>query len=204
MKNYFPHGTFPKLSFAVVSILFSMVVLYGCQTQTKEETVEKTDSAILANPAQPELNSDQSALLKTAVGDADNGIVRGVSFGDPISKVKATETFDMFEETVDHLGYTVETAQLESIDVQYFINPEKQVNKIQIDVYLNSGDATTQLWNAGKNYFSKSYDAPKEENKVITWNKNSVKVQMEDVTKGKDFGLKFVFTPTNKNALALK
>ena len=204
MKTPFTDSRFLQVGKSASFIFLSILLITACQTQTKEETQEKTDSAVLANPTQPDLNSDQSALLKTILGNAESGVVRGISFGDPISKVKATETFEMFEETADHLGYTAETAKLESIDVQYFISPEKKVTKIQVDVYLNSGDATKQLWNAGKGYFSENYDAPKEENNVTTWNKNSVKVQMEDVTKGKDFGLKFVFTPTNKNALALK
>jgi hypothetical protein len=204
MKKHFTNKRFLQIGSLAIFTLISIIAITACQTKTKEETQEKTDSAVLANPTQPELNSDQSALLKTVLGSAESGIIRGVSFGDPVTKVKATETFEMFEETADHLGYTAETAQLESIDVQYFIGSEKKVTKIQVDVYLNSGDATKQLWNAGKSYFSKTYDAPKEENKVITWNKNAVKIQMEDVTKGKDFGLKFIFTPTNKNALASK
>lgn len=204
MKINFTHkqksGILNKVSFS----LLLLVIVSGCQTQTKEETEETKDSLALTNPAQPQLNSDQSALLKNVLGNSTEGIIRGISFGDEIAKVKATETFEMFEETPDHLGFTSETPKLETIDVQYFLSPEKKVTKIQVDVYLNSSEATKQLWNAGKSYFTETYDAPKEENNVVIWNKNSVRIQMEDVTKGKDFGLKFLFFPTNKNALAVK
>ena len=204
MKTNFTH----KKPFSVLNkILFTfclLTLLNSCQTSTKEEVAEVPDSVALTAPVPEQLNSDQSALLKDALGSSSEGIIRGVAFGDAIAKVKATETFEMFEETPDHLGYTFETAKLETIDVQYFLTPEKKVNKIQIDVYLNSADATKQLWEAGKAHFTETYSAPKEESKELVWNKNSVKVQMLDVTKGKDFGLKFEFYPTNKNALAVK
>jgi hypothetical protein len=204
MNINFTHKKSSEILSKILVGLILIAVVTGCQSKTKEETEQAKDSLAIANPTQSELNSDQSALLKNVLGNSAEGIIRGISFGDDIAKVKATETFEMFEETADHLGYTSETPQLETIDVQYFINAEKKVSKIQVDVYLNSGDATKQLWNASKNHFTEIYASPKQENKSFVWNKNSVKVQMEDVTKGKDFGLKFVFYPTNKNVLAAK
>ncbi|MCE7041904.1 hypothetical protein [Dyadobacter sp. CY312] len=190
-------------------LILTLVTLatYACNTKTEDEKDSEavSDSVALASPAQSELNSNQSDLLKTVLGNnTPETIIRGVSFGDPVSKVKATETFEMFEETADHLGYTMETPQLESIDVQYFISKDKKVNKIMVDVYLNSEDATKQLWNAGKSHFSETYAAPKEEAKILTWSKNSVRVNMEDVSKGKDYGLKFEFFPAGSAVLANK
>jgi hypothetical protein len=186
-------------------LMFALIVIsVSCQTKTQDETEEKTDSAPLSEAPQSELNSDQSALLAVILGNTEDGIIRGISFGDNIAKVKATETFDMFEETPDHLGYTTETAQLESIDVQYFLTPDKKVNKIQLDVYLNSAEATSQLWNASKVYFNKISTTPKVEDKLIIWAGSTAKIRMEDVTIGKDFGLKFEFSPSNKTALAAK
>lgn len=194
----------------VKKLLFTCLVsisIFACNSKTQEETeTPATDSTALADPAQSELNSNQSALLETMLGaaPAEGTILRGVSFGDPVSKVKATETFEMFEEAADHLGYTMETPQLETIDVQYFINKDKKVESIRVDVYLNSADATKQLWNAGKAHFSETYATPKEEGKVVTWNKNAVRVNMEDVSSGKDYGLKFEFFPAGAHVLAKK
>lgn len=189
------------------ALALALTVLAGCDTKTSEKTEQTPDTATVPAPVEADLNSDQSALLQNILGDSysettDGTILRGITFGDPVSKIKATETFEMFEETPDHLGYTSETAKLETIDVQYFLTNDKTVNKITVDVYLNSPEATKQLWNAGKQYFSKNYDGPKEESKKITWNKKSVRVSMEDVSVGKDYGLKFQFFPTNKNVLA--
>ncbi|OJV17661.1 MAG: hypothetical protein BGO21_01230 [Dyadobacter sp. 50-39] len=188
-------------------VLLAMALLASaCDTKTNEKTEAAADSVVLHEPAPADLNSDQSTLLKTILGPAEQNpagvVLRGIAFGDGIAKVKATETFDMFEETPDHLGYTSETAQLETIDVQYFLTAEKKVSKITIDVYLNSPEATKQLWNASKQYFSDAYSKPKEESKKITWNNKTIRVDMEDVSEGKDYGLKFQFFPADKNVLA--
>ena len=191
-----------------IALLAMALLASACDTKTNEKTEAAADSVVLHEAAPADLNSDQSALLKTILGPAEQNpagvVLRGIAFGDAVAKVKATETFEMFEETPDHLGYTSETAQLETIDVQYFLTPEKKVNKITIDVYLNSPDATKQLWNASKRYFSETYPSPKEETKKITWNSKTIRVDMEDVSEGKDYGLKFQFFPADKNVLAAK
>jgi len=186
------------------AIVLLALTLENCKTKTsQEQDAVVTDSAVAAPPVHEELNSDQSALLDKVLGESPAGTFRGIVFGDPLTKVKATESFEMFEDAADHVGYTLETEKLETIDVQYFFNADKKVNKITVDVYLNSADATKQLWNAGKKYLTETYEAPKEKGKTVTWNKNSVHVSMEDVSEGKDYGLKFQFTP-DKNVLAAK
>ncbi|GGH47962.1 hypothetical protein ACN9ML_19020 [Dyadobacter endophyticus] len=191
-----------------IALLMMALLASACDTKTNEKNEAAADSVVLHEPVPADLNSDQSALLKTILGPSAQNpsgtVLRGIAFGDPLTKVKATETFEMFEETPDHLGYTSETARLETIDVQYFLTPEKKVNKITIDVYLNSSEATKQLWNASKQYFSETYSSPKEETKKITWNNKTVRVNMEDVSEGKDYGLKFQFFPADKNVLAAK
>jgi len=174
----------------------------NCKTKTKDEQeAAVTDSAAISKPAASELNSDQSALLQEILGASTDGVFRGINFGDPLSKVKATETYEMFEDAADHVGFTHETEKLETIDIQYFITTDKKVNKITVDVYLNSADATKQLWDAGKSHFTTLYEAPKEKDKTVSWFKKSTHVTMEDVSEGKDYGLKFQFTP-DKNVLA--
>jgi len=188
----------------ILVLIFLAVTFQNCKTKTKDEQeAAVTYSDSLDKPAPEELNSDQSALLQEVLGTSTDGVFRGITFGDPLSKVKATETYEMFEDAADHVGYTKETEKLETIDIQYFLTPDKKVNKIMIDVYLNSPDATKQLWNAAKGHFTELYEAPKEKDKTISWYKNSVHVTMEDVSEGKDYGLKFQFTP-DKNVLAAK
>ena len=179
--------------------------LAGCRTDTRteEESPAQADSAILADPASPELNSDQSQLLQTILGNSSEGIIRGIAFGDPVSKVKASESFEMFEDTANHLGFTLDTEQLETIDVQYFNGSDRRVNKITVDVYLNSEAATQQLWNASKTHFTERYATPVEDSpRRLVWKKAPVYLTLENVSVGKDHGLKLTFEPTDKAVLA--
>jgi len=181
--------------------------LVSCQTKTSanEDSTPPTDSAATGKSASGDINSTASGLLKTIVGSTDEGVIRGIAFGDPVSKVRATETFEMFEDSLRHVGYTFETNQLETIDVLYYFTPEgRNVDKITVDVYLNSEQAARQLWQAAKKRFTGQYGAPLEDKtRHLSWKKAPARVTMDEVSEGKDYGLKMVFTPTDKTVLAI-
>lgn len=199
-----------KIFTAARSLILATVILVisqSCSTQTRtsEEEDEPIDSSELAGPTPSDLNSNQSELLHTIIGNNTDGVIRGIKFGDPILKVKANENFEMFEDTYLYVGYTFDTEQLETIDVQYLYHPNEGVNQINVDVYLNSKDATRQLWNASKKYFSERYGSPSQESdKKIVWSEGSTKVVLDDVSLGKDFGLKMNFEPVGKSAVVTK
>lgn len=178
----------------------------ACQTKnaTDQEATVPTDSVALHDPASSTINSDQSALLNTILGTSRQGIIRGIAFGDPVSKVKATENFEMFEDSLRHVGYTFETEQLETIDVLYYFTPTgRTVNKITVDIYLNSETATRQLWSSAEKRFTEQYGTPLEAKpRRAIWQKDAVKVRIEEVSEGKDYGLKLVFEPTDNSMLA--
>jgi hypothetical protein len=200
------YHTFGKSNLTKLLLFVSLAASsIACQTSSKEGTEQKAETLSLA-PAvsDEELNSNQTQLLESVIGNTSGGIIRGIAFGDDIAKIKATETFEIFEDAADHIGFTSETEKLESIDVQYFLGSDKKVNKIQVDVYLNSTDATQQLWNVAKRYFSDQYGEHQDDNKKMTWTNKTTQVQMEDASSGKDFGLIFHFTPVDKKALAAK
>ncbi len=181
-------------------------LMTGCRTKTTtdEEATNPTDSAVLHDPASSAINSNQSQLLATILGTSGEGVIRGIAFGDPVSKVKATESFEMFEDSVRHVGFTFETDQLETIDVLYYFTPTgRTINKITVDIYLNSEIATRQLWNSAEKRFTEQYGTPLDTKpRRISWKKDPVQATMEEVSEGKDYGLKLVFTPTDKAMLA--
>ena len=187
-----------------VCLLGTLATASQTKNTTDQEATAPTDSAILRDPASSTINSNQSELLTTIVGTSEEGIVRGIAFGDPVSKVKATETFEMFEDSLRHVGYTFETEQLETIDVLYYFTPTgRTINKISVDIYLNSETATRQLWNSAEKRFTEQYGTPLEAKpRRIIWQKDAVKMRIEDVSEGKDYGLKLVFEPTDKSMLA--
>jgi hypothetical protein len=189
----------------VVALLVG-VALEGCRTKTQEEEVEEIviDSLPAAIPGADDLNSDQSALFQAIMGESADGVIRGISFGDPVSKIKSTERFEMFEDTTGRLGYTHDTEQLETIDVLYH-HTANRVSRITVDVYLNSPVATRQLWNAARRNFTERYGSPQQETpQRIFWKKFPAQVVIENVSVGKDFGLKMTFDPANKKTIAAK
>lgn len=199
--------TYPTALRCFLLIALLSAALASCQTKTStnEDPTLPTDSPTAGKNANGDINSAASVLLKTIVGSSDEGIIRGIAFGDPVSKVRAAETFEMFEDSLRHVGYTYETDQLETIDVLYYFTPTgRMVNRITVDVYLNSEQATKQLWEATKKHFTAQYGAPLE-NKThhVTWKKAPAEITINDVSEGKDYGLKMVFTPTDKTMLAL-
>ncbi len=199
-----------KYPTALRCFLLSMLLgifLVGCQTKTStnDDPTLPTDSPTTGESAANSINSAASALLKTIVGTSDEGVIRGIAFGDPVGKVRATESFEMFEDSLRHVGYTFETDQLETIDVLYYFTPTgRMVNKITVDVYLNSEEATQQLWKAARKRFTEKYGEPQEEkSRHISWEKAPAQITMDEVSEGKDYGLKLVFSPTDKTMLAI-
>lgn len=197
--------------FLIIALLG--VILASCQTKTStnEDATLPMESSPPGSSADGIINSTASALLTTILGSSDEGIIRGIAFGDAVGKVRATEsqaseTFEMFEDSLRHVGYTYETDQLETIDVLYYFTPTgRMVNRITVDVYLNSQETAQQLWKAAKKRFTDKYGAPTEEKpRHLSWQKAPAQVTMDEVSEGKDYGLKMVFTPTDKTMLALK
>lgn len=184
-------------SISIYLLITGILFLYSCQTKTKDETEVAADSVAITNPNQEELNSDQSVLLKEILGTSEGGVIRGIPFGTHLSQLKKMETYQMFEEMPTHVGFTHETDQLETIDVLYVLSAEKLVKQIKVDIYLNSEAATKELWNSANATFTQRYGKPEIQPKLITWKKDSLIIDMEDKSEGKDFGLNFRFTPTN-------
>lgn len=179
--------------------VLAWVMLVGCSTQStqSDDTEILTESPEQTLPSANALNSNQSALLNVLLGKNSATTLRGIALGDPITKVRDQEPFELFEEEGDHLGYTYETEQLETIDVLYYHAGTAQVQRIQLDVYLNSKAATNELLKATRGHFTALYGAPKQSSDQKTaWTQAKTRVRVEDVSENKDFGITIVMEPT--------
>lgn len=199
-----PFPTMIKKTLLLILLLSSP--FYGCQTKSSQEDEQSSapsdgDSSALS----ADINSNQSELFKTIIGDNEKGIFRGISFGDHISKVRELETFEMLEDSSDHIGYTFDTPQLETIDILYYHPANNQlINKISADIYLNSANAVGSLWKECSSYFSNRYGKPLQSSAtVITWMSGEGKVTLTNVSKDIDFGIKLSFEPAASQAIAL-
>ena len=187
--------------FTNLSIIGCLLIAFGlvvsCDSKTAKNTEQPPASSdSVAATLSPIINSDPSEMLKMVIGTTSEGFFRGLNFGDPVSKIKATETFELFEDKTDSVGYTYETENFESIDVLYLLDSKRNIKQIQIDVYVNSVSALNSLWDQFDTYLSGRFRNDKKTKKWAFWKgDNNVYVKLENISKGKDFGIKLSMGP---------
>lgn len=208
-KNQYCDEQGKYVTFAVVSFLHTMrkrftkqvcvtfliavsaIWVGSCDTKNQQAGEEEKPAVDTSAGVTTEVpNTSQSELLRTVLGKA-GGNFRGLNFNDPISKVKELETFELFEDSTDHVGFTYETENFEAIDVLYYLDKNQLLNGIRVDVYLNDANSVKGLWSQFETYLSGKYAIDKKQGKVAFWkDKGGRMVKLEDVSKGKDFGLR--------------
>lgn len=182
------------LSFRTLPFVGILAVgLASCETKTQQSSeIIQAQADSTTKAVNRIASSNQSELFRTIIG-VPAGDFRGFNFGDPVAKIKASETFEMFEDSTDHVGFTYETENVETIDVLYYLDKNQAFNSAQIDVYLVTEEATKQLWDQFDTYLSGKYTLEKRQGKRAFWRHHSGKrVSLEDVSKGKDFGIRFI------------
>jgi hypothetical protein len=181
-------------------LVLATLLIVSCNDDKKQNT-EQTPINVAPSPAPPaaSINSSQSELLKVIVGPAGDGFFRGLNLGDPVAKIKATETFELFEDSTSHVGFTHETENLEAIDVIYFLDKNNTIKNIRVDTYLNSPVAVSGLQDQFETYLSGRFRNQKKDGKRGIWRGNgNVYIVLENVSKGKDYGLRLEMGPNIK------
>ena len=164
---------------------------------------QPTDSttAVAHNPAVNDAPKRMSGRL------ADLGLTRdshwrGINLGDDFVTVKAKEKGEPFESDAQHVGYTVEYPNLESMDVLYYQQGGK-VSAIDVDLYLNNRPSVDTYVKELETYLTTRYGTPKPANGGTVWNGPAgEQVTLNDVSKGKDFGLKLKIAPATGTTTA--
>jgi len=164
-------------------------------TQEKEEETAQTLDEQLAHSAEFD-------LWNTILGDFQDAMFRGISFGDSREKVRITETFELFEEMDTHLGYTFDTKDLETVDVYYYFSEGDQVSEIRVDIFLNAESSAKRMWDIVNWNFSGTMGEPMETTPTHSvWESPEVRVEIVNVSGEIDNGLKIVFTQPLKTRL---
>jgi len=187
----------PILFFLWLALAASLAV-WSCKSTTQQnaEQQKPVTASTKAAPNAAVINSNQSELLKTIVGSAGEDFFRGLNFGDPVNKIKATEKFELFEDSTDHVGFTYETENFEAVDVLYYLDKNQTIKNIRVDAYLNSALAVRGLQDQFETYLSGRFRNEKKEGKIAIWKgSNNVYITLEDVSKGKDYGLRLRMGP---------
>ncbi|MGA0560652.1 hypothetical protein ACO2Q8_28565 [Larkinella sp. VNQ87] len=180
-----------KNRFTYAVLLASALFVNACQTkQQNAESTSPTDSTeILAERPGTDPDAPMSDWMKKLAG-SDEGLFRGVNLGDAVAVVKEKEEAEPFEEDASHIGYTIEYPNLESVDIQYFLDKAKTVSRIEVDIYLNNRPSVDEHLKELTAYFNRRFGPSGAQ----TWKgPGDQPIVLKDVSKGKDFGLKLTF-----------
>ncbi|TAE32294.1 MAG: hypothetical protein EAZ91_05360 [Cytophagales bacterium] len=165
------------------------ILLQACTNKPNSEQTN-TASTALTNETSTVPAGSGAALSSRLrdIGMNTESDWRGINVGDPATKVRETEKAKLFENDAKHLGYTLEFANLESIDMQYQLGTDQTVTGIDVDLYLNDAQSVDAYKTDLKRYFDARY---KPAQTPGTWQgEGGKKIALRDVSKGKDYGLK--------------
>ncbi|GAB3643842.1 hypothetical protein [Spirosoma arcticum] len=176
---------------ALLFLVTNLILTQQACNNKKQTTAQTTNSSTAANPGPavdyaPEPISGRLADL----GLTRDSHWRGVNLGDGFAVVKTKEKGGAFESDAKHVGYTVEFANLETADMLYYQAGGK-VSAIEVDLFLNSSQSVSAYRKELEPYFTTRYGTPKPGVGGLVWTGSTgEQVSLNDVSKGKDFGLK--------------
>jgi hypothetical protein len=88
--------------------------------------------------------------------------------------------------------------------VLYYLDKSQTLNNIRVDIYLTSPNSVRNLRDQFDTYLSGRYRMEKRGGRVAWWRGNdNMLVKLEDVTKGKDYGLRLSLGKKGNPALAM-
>lgn len=178
-----------KIRFLILSLL-----IIACSNPKKTETVE------VLNPPSPQTatSSNVQKLLRTIMGTGE-GLLRGIQFGDAIADVKKKEKAELFEEVEDHVGYSFDTDNLETVDILYEKDKQNRVSGIELDIYMNTDSSNDSLKNELTKQFTTKYGQPITNAEIPTWEiKPNGKVSIKVVKNKLDRGLEVRYIQSQK------
>lgn len=176
-----------------IHFLVLLLVVISCNNpnSNKENVMDTT----LAVPKERVVSSSNvQKLLKEIMGTGE-GILRGVRFGDAISEIKKKETLELFEEETDHIGYTFDTENTETVDILYLKDSSQKVTGIQLDIYMNTDASNDSLKALMSDMFTTKYGKPTDKGEITVWKiKPNGQVSIKTVKSKIDRGLEVRFT----------
>lgn len=179
-----------------------LLVQQACNDK-KQAAVQTADSSTIANPGPAVDYAPQPITGRLAdLGLTRDSHWRGINLGDDFTVVKAKEKGEAFESDAKHVGYTLEFATLETADMLYFQTGGK-VSAVEVDLFLNNRQSVSAYRKELEPYFTVRYGTPKPSAGGSVWTGSTgEQVNLKDVSKGKDFGLKIKIAPSGRATTA--
>jgi hypothetical protein len=161
--------------------LFLVTLLIACSERPSQETTTDTLSTVTQEKVAFEQFSPKfKKIIKT-----EEGILRGVNFGDNLEEVILKEDTIPLEDSTQYISFTVklDEGEEEITDVLYFFDENKKIKGFRLDIYLNNKNAVDSLSKEFTTYFTDRYGNPvMQEQKAKAWNGlDQTKIVMKDV-----------------------
>ncbi len=132
--------------------------------------------------------------LTNKIFDSADGIFRGFSFGQDLDEIISKERFKVFEREKEYIGVSFTNSKMETIDILYFKSVFNKLEKIQVDVFMNTEKDSDDLFNAFffKIFEKNGYPIPIKDG--FCWNRESEpKVSLIKVKHKLEQGVQLVF-----------
>lgn len=120
---------------------------------------------------------------------------RGYDFGDDLRRIQESEVLEQFEDVKTHIGYSFDSPTMETVDILYFRDKDDRLQLINIDIYMNTEEASKQMLQAFTTYFNTKYGEPTIHIGTPTWETDDVTVKIKMVRTKLDTGLQIILEP---------
>ncbi len=144
----------------------------------------------------PKKRSVDASVTKLAnkIFNKSEGVFRGFEFGEDLDEIIAKEKFKIFEREKDYVGVSFSNSKLETIDILYFKNIFNKLEKIRVDVFLNTEQDSNQLFDYVFHQIFEKHGFPIPIHLGFCWNRaNEPKISLSKVNNKVEQGILLIF-----------
>jgi hypothetical protein len=167
-----------------INYLICLLLLYICLSCSEQSPQEQTE-AVLVDTTESKMPFTSYSTKLQKIIKTEEGIIRGVDFGDSLEDVITREDTIPLEDSTNFITFTIalDDKEDEITDVLYYFDNKKKINGFRLDVYLDNSKAVDSLYREFHSYFTDKYGSPViKEVKTIAWNgADNTKIVMKDV-----------------------
>jgi hypothetical protein len=156
-----------KTNAFIILLLSIFIGLTACDSASSTQTVNSFSSAV----SDDSVSSANLQMYVPLIVGSEQGHLRGINLGDPITKVLANEKAILSEDSLDYKGFTLGLSDddQEFADVLYYMDGKKNVRTINIDVFLNTPQATKTLLTQCISFYQQKLGEGKTDKNETVW-----------------------------------
>lgn len=109
-----------------------------------------------------------SDLIDKILGK-NTGLFRGFVLGQNFDHILSKEKFKLFESKDQHTGFSYSNSNNEIVDILYFKDSSNNLEKIQVDIFMNTEDENDFIFKSLYQIFFKKYGFPKAFENRYLW-----------------------------------